>query len=125
MVETIKRKTKKTVVKEEVVEMKIEISAKLFDHIETAKAAVAEQRGFDVTYGVYIEEVINDLMEMVNQLSEQIEKMANQQKVQSLIPEVVDRSEPVEEVKEEEELSEYDQLMQKFIIADPNDPSVG
>jgi hypothetical protein len=122
MVETIKRKVKKTVVKEEVVELKIQLSAKFFDNMDTAKISVAEQRGYDITYGEYIEEAMNDLVQMVGELSAQLQEMSTKSQYQQMLPEVVDKSEPKEE---ESELSEYDQLMQKFVDADPEDPMVG
>ena len=66
----VKRKTKKVEV--EVVELKIELSAEFFDQMETAKKQVADQRGYDVTYGEYIEEAMNDLVKMVETYSEKL-----------------------------------------------------
>lgn len=113
MVKEPKRKIKKTVVEEEVVELTIQLSAKFFDNMDMAKMQVAEQRGYDVTYGEYMEEAMNDLVKMVGQLSEELQKMATQQSYANMLPEVVER--PKEEEKKEEEVSEYDKLMQEFI----------
>ena len=114
MVETIKRKVKKSIVKEEIVELKIQLSAEFFDNMDQAKLAVAEQRGYDITYGEYIQEAMEDLVKMVGQLSEELQKMSTKSQYEQMLPQVKDNNpEPVEEP--EEELSEYDQLMQEFI----------
>ena len=63
----VKRKTKKVEV--EVVELKLELSAEFFDNLEKAKKQVADNRGYDVTYGEYIEEAMNDLVTMVENYS--------------------------------------------------------
>lgn len=63
----VKRKTKKVEV--EVVELKIELDADFFDNMEKAKASVAEQRGYDITYGEYIQEAMEDLVTMVEEYS--------------------------------------------------------
>lgn len=122
MVLEVKRKTKKIVTKKEIVELRIELSAEFFDNMDNAKIQVAEQRGYDITYGEYIEEAMNDLVKMVGELSNELQKMSTQKQYMDALPTVVDNS-PKEE--EEEELSEYDQMMQKFVLADPDDPSVG
>lgn len=113
MVKEPKRKTKKVVTETEVVELTIELSAEFFDNLENAKIQVAEQRGYDITYGEYIEEAMNDLVKMVGQLSEELQKMASQKSYMDMLPEV--KENPKEEVKEEAEVSEYDKLMQEFI----------
>lgn len=112
MVKEPKRKTKKVVTETEVVELTIELSAEFFDNLEMAKMQVAEQRGYDVTYGEYIEEAMNDLVKMVGQLSEELQKMATQKSYMDMLPEV--KENPKEE-KKEEVVSEYDKLMQEFI----------
>jgi len=63
----VKRKTKKVEV--EVVELKIELSAEFFDNMDKAKKQVADARGYDVSYGEYIEEAMNDLVKMVEDYS--------------------------------------------------------
>ncbi len=52
----------------EVVELKIQLSSEFFNNMDEAKKQVAEQRGYDVSYGEYIEEAINDLINMVEEL---------------------------------------------------------
>lgn len=63
----VKRKKKKVEV--EVVELKIELSAEFFDNMDKAKKQVADARGYDVSYGEYIEEAMNDLVQMVEDYS--------------------------------------------------------
>lgn len=93
---------KKKVVEEEVVEMKITISKKLFDEIEHAKKDVAEQRGYDVTYGEYIEEAFEDFIVMIDRLSKTVQEMSAAQQYQQGMPQVVEREpEPGEAVPEE------------------------
>ena len=67
---SVKRKTKKVEV--EVVELKIELSAEFFDNMEKAKKQVADQRGYDIEYGEYIEEAMNDLVKMVGELQDKV-----------------------------------------------------
>jgi hypothetical protein len=67
---SVKRKTKKVEV--EVVELKIELSAEFFDNMEIAKKQVADMRGYDISYGEYIEEAMNDLVKMVESYSEKL-----------------------------------------------------
>jgi gas vesicle protein len=114
MVKEPKRKVKKIVSEKEVVELTIELSAEFFDNMDKAKQEVAVQRGYDITYGEYMEEALNDLVKMVGQLSEEIQKMSMQQQqdIMSMIPEVKDNSKKEEK---KEEVSEYDELMQEFI----------
>jgi len=66
----VKRKTKKVEV--EVVELKIELDADFFDNMEKAKKQVADQRGYDVSYGEYIQEAMEDLVQMVEEYSNKL-----------------------------------------------------
>ena len=70
MSEEVKRK--KIKVEKEVVELKIQLSAEFFDNMEKAKKQVADQRGFDISYGEYVEEAMNDLVKMVGELQEKV-----------------------------------------------------
>lgn len=90
MSEEVKRVKKEVVVEEEVVEMKIEISAKLFDQIEKAKKEVADKRGYDISYGKYIEEAFNDFIIMIGQQNEHIQKLTAHIEAGAAIPPVVD-----------------------------------
>ena len=113
MVETMKRKVKKIVSKKEIVELKITLDAEFFDNMDMAKTQVAEQRGYDITYGEYIQEAMEDLVKMVGQLSEELQKMSTEKQFKSLLPEVKDNNPaPVEEETEEEA---YQREMQKFV----------
>lgn len=92
----VKRKKKKVEV--EVVELKIELSAEFFDNMDKAKKQVADARGYDVTYGEYIEEAMNDLVQMVEdysakliQASEIIKKQDSQLPLAPQEPEEEDR----------------------------------
>ena len=66
----VKRKTKKVEI--EVVELKIELDAEFFDNMEKAKKQVADQRGYDVSYGEYIQEAMEDLVKMVEDYSNKL-----------------------------------------------------
>lgn len=55
-----------------VVEMKIEVSEKFFDNMDKAKKQVADKRGFDMTYGEYIEEAMEDLVKMLDEYGAKI-----------------------------------------------------
>lgn len=70
MSEEVKRK--KIKVEKEVVELKIQLSEEFFENMEKAKKQVADQRGFDITYGEYIEEAMNDLVKMVGELQDKV-----------------------------------------------------
>ncbi len=63
----VKRVMKKVEV--EVVELKIQLSSEFFNNMDEAKKQVAEQRGYDVTYGEYMEEALDDLVKMVEEYS--------------------------------------------------------
>lgn len=104
MSEEVKRVKKLVEVEEEVVEMKIEISGKLFDQIEKAKKEVADKRGYDVSYGKYIEEAFDDFVYMIGQMSEQIQKLTTHIEAGAAIPPVIDKkaAEKSEEEKEAE-----------------------
>jgi hypothetical protein len=62
-------KRKKVKVEKEVVELKITLDAEFFDNMDKAKQQVAEARGYDISYGEYIEEAMNDLVKMVEDYS--------------------------------------------------------
>ena len=40
--------------------------------MEKAKKQVADKRGFDISYGEYIEEAMNDLVKMVGELQDKV-----------------------------------------------------
>ena len=70
MSEEVKRVKKQVEV--EAVELKIELTAQFFDNMEKAKKQVADQRGYDISYGEYIEEAMNDLVKMVGELQDKV-----------------------------------------------------
>ena len=70
MSEEVKRVKKQVEV--EVVELKIQVSDVFFNNMEKAKKQVADKRGYDVSYGEYLEEAMNDLVKMVGELSDQV-----------------------------------------------------
>jgi uncharacterized protein YpbB len=70
MAEDVKRK--KVKVEVEVVELKIQLSTEFFDNMEKAKKQVADQRGYDVSYGEYIQEAMEDLVKMVEEYSSKL-----------------------------------------------------
>ena len=98
MSEKVERKKKQIEV--EVVELGLEFSAEFFDNMDKAKKQVAAQRGYDVTYGEYIEEAMNDLVKMVDdyafklkQASELIKQQDNALGQKSFVIEVEDEDE--------------------------------
>lgn len=74
MSEDVKRK--KVQIEVDMVEMKIEVSEQFFDNMDKAKKMVADQRGYDVSYGEYIEEAMNDLVKMVDDYAYKIKEAA-------------------------------------------------
>ena len=58
----------------DVVRLKVELSAAFFDNMDKAKKQVADKRGYDVTYGEYIEEAMNDLVKMVDDYSYKLQQ---------------------------------------------------
>jgi hypothetical protein len=74
-VDSVKRKKKKVEV--DVVELTIELSAEFFDNMEKAKKQVADQRGYDVSYGEYLEEALEDLVNMVEDYSNKLVEASN------------------------------------------------
>ena len=58
----------------DVVELSIEVSAEFFDNMDKAKKQVADKRGYDVSYGEYIEEALNDLVKMVDDYSYKLQQ---------------------------------------------------
>ena len=94
----VKRKKKKVEV--EVVELKIELSAEFFDNMDKAKKQVADHRGYDVTYGEYIEEAMNDLVKMVEDYSAKLIKASEVIKQQdTALAQPIEEPEPGEEVE--------------------------
>ena len=65
-------KRKKVKVEKEVVELTIQLSAEFFDNMDKAKKQVADNRGYDISYGEYIEEAMNDLVKMVGELQDKV-----------------------------------------------------
>lgn len=65
---------KKKQVEVNVVEMKIEVSELFFNNMEKAKKQVADKRGYDITYGEYLEEALNDLVKMVDDYAYKIQE---------------------------------------------------
>ncbi len=96
MSEEIVRKKKERVVVDETVELKIELSAQFFDNMEKAKKKVADQRGFDISYGEYIEEAMNDLVKMVRSMEDELIR----RDYEDGLPEVIDKSELDEDPEE-------------------------
>lgn len=95
---------KKKIVETEVVELKIEISKELFDRIESAKKDVADKRGYDITYGQYVEEAFEDFITMIDRLAQSNEQLKAALEYQQGMPQVVEReTEPQDpETKEAE-----------------------
>ena len=60
----------------DVVEMKIQISEKFYNNMVKAKKEVADKRGYDISNGEYIEEVIDELMAMVDSYGKQLQDAA-------------------------------------------------
>lgn len=58
---------KTVMVEKRVVELKVEVSEDFFKTMEKAKKEVADKRGYDVSFGEYIEEAMNDLVLMVDE----------------------------------------------------------
>ena len=85
----------------EVVELKIELSDEFFSNMEKAKKQVADQRGYDVSYGEYIEEAMNDLVKMVGELQDKVieaSQIIQKQDEELGQVEVIKEPEPGEEV---------------------------
>ena len=100
MSEEVVRKKKERVVVDETVELKIEVSALFFDNMDKAKKKVAEARGFDVSYGEYLEEAMNDLVKMVRSMEDELVR----RDYEDQLPEVKDNSIEIEqEVIEEDD----------------------
>lgn len=70
MVDEVKKVKK--VVEVEVVEMTIEVSDKFYEQMKAAKKMVADKRGYDISNGEYIEEAMNDLVQMVEELQNKV-----------------------------------------------------
>lgn len=102
MSDEVKKITKSKVVEETVVELTIEISEKLFENIEKAKKEVADKRGYDVSYGEYIEEAFDDFLVMIDNLAKSNAELMKVVEYQNGLPQVVEREpEPGEKVEGE------------------------
>ena len=75
MSEEVKRKKK--VVEVDVVELTVELSEVFFNNMDKAKKQVADKRGYDISYGEYIEEAMNDLVKMVDDYAYKLEQASN------------------------------------------------
>jgi len=121
MSEEVKRIKKQIVTEEEVVELKIELSGKFYDGLIEAKAKLAEARGFDITIGEYMEQSLEELVEMVKQMEDHILKSEYDKK----LPEVVDKNDgkDLEAAAAEEEVPPelYAHLEENY----ENDPMIG
>jgi hypothetical protein len=90
------RETKK--IERKVVKLEIEMDEEWFEMMDKAKKQVAEQRGYDVSYGAYIQEAMDDMVHMIEELS----KAVAAQQYQDGMPHVVEREpEPGEVVPDE------------------------
>ena len=90
------RETKK--IEKRVVKLEIEMDEDWFEIMDKAKKQVAEQRGYDVSYGAYIQEAMDDMVQMIEKLSE----FVAEQQYKDGMPKVVEREpEPGEKVPEE------------------------
>ena len=67
---------KKKQIEIDVVELKVEFDADFFDDMAKAKADVAQQRGYDVSYGEYIQEALEDLVTMVESYGAKLQDAA-------------------------------------------------
>ena len=56
----------------ESVELKIEISEDFFQTMETAKKSVEDKTGREYSYGEYVEAAMNDLVQMVEEVSNKL-----------------------------------------------------
>jgi len=127
MSEEIKRKKKQVEV--DVVELTIELDADFFDNMEKAKKQVAQQRGYDVSYGEYIQEAMEDLVKMVEDYSNKLIDASEIIKQQddalgNPTPEEWEKRRAKEESKEDDkEVPEelYGHLAENY----DNDPMVG
>lgn len=102
MSEEVKRK--KVQVEVNVVELKVQLSEEFFNNMEKAKKQVADKRGFDISYGEYIEEAMNDLVKMVGELQEKVVEASQiimKQDEALGAAEVIKEPEPGEEIEGE------------------------
>lgn len=65
MSDEVERKKKQIEI--DIVELKVEFDEEFFERMETAKKEVANKRGYDVSYGEYIQEAMDDLVKMVDE----------------------------------------------------------
>ena len=134
MVEEVKRKKKQIEV--EVVELKIELSEIFFDNMEKAKKQVADKRGYDISYGEYIEEAMNDLVKMVGDLQDKVveasaiikrqdEALGNPQSAEEFERILESQKEPVDPESGEEEAEPPEDLYAHLKENEKNDPMYG
>ena len=71
------------------VELKICVSKEFFDTMKRAKTDVAKKRGFDISYGTYIEQAMDDMVYMIESLNDQL----TQEQYVKELPEVKDNTE--------------------------------
>lgn len=64
----------KKVIEIDVIEMEIEISEPFFEKIKQAKQAVEDKTGRKMSYGEYIEQAMEDLVQMYDGALQQIEQ---------------------------------------------------
>ena len=120
----VKRKTKKVEV--EVVELKLELSAEFFDNLEKAKKQVAAARGYDISYGEYIEEAMNDLVKMVEDYSTKLIQASELIKKQDAALPLASEEEPEEPEPGEPQPGEVPpELYAHLKENEKNDPSYG
>jgi len=123
-------KRKKVKVEIDVVELKIQLDLAFFENMEKAKKQVADARGYDVSYGEYIQEAMEDLVKMVEDYSNKLIQASDIIKEQDNAlgnpsPEEYEKikEKKEEEPKEEEPVPEelYAHLAENY----DNDPMVG
>ena len=117
----VKRIKKQKIVEEEIVELTIELSGEFYDGLIKAKEKLAEQRGFDISTGSYIEQSLNELVEMVKQMEDHIVKSEYEKK----LPEVVDKNDGKDLEAAEEEGKVPPELYAHLEENYENDPMIG
>lgn len=80
----------------EAIELKIELSKKFFEQVNKSKKEVAEKRGYDVSYGKYIEEAMDDMVKIIDQLSQRVQQLEAMLQYQGQIPQVIEKNEEPE-----------------------------
>lgn len=71
-------------VDKEMIKLKdIELSAEFFEMLEKSKKQIADKRGYDVSYGQYIEEMTYDFIYIIETLNKELNKRNINPKVDS------------------------------------------